>query len=92
VRTASRAAGPKSQYWAEAQNGEGVHDATSTVNPAPPDRAGEVIVSAKPRADTSSSLLDYYSTCCATSRALPLMDQRSGAGQPGPATPQPTTV
>jgi hypothetical protein len=57
VTTASRAAGQKSQYWVNTQNGEVVHDATSTLDP------GEVIVSAIPRADTSSSLLDHYSTC-----------------------------
>jgi hypothetical protein len=53
VTTASRAVGQKSQYWAEALNGEAVHDATSTVDPAP-GRAGDAIVSAIPRADTSS--------------------------------------
>jgi hypothetical protein len=57
VTIASRAEGQKSQYWAKAQKGEVVHDATSTVDPAP-DRAGEAIVSANPRADMSSSLLD----------------------------------
>jgi hypothetical protein len=62
VTIASRAAGQKSQYWAKAQNGEVVHDAASTVDPAP-GRASETIVSASPRADTSSSLLDHYSTC-----------------------------
>jgi hypothetical protein len=62
VIIASSAAGQKSQYWAKAQNGEVVHDATSTVDPAP-GRAGEAIVSPSPRADTSSSLLDHYSTC-----------------------------
>src|SRR5271166_6650911 len=33
VTTASRAAGQKSQYWANTQNGEVVHDATSTLDP-----------------------------------------------------------
>jgi hypothetical protein len=86
VAHASRAARQKSQHWAEAQNGGVVHGATSTVDPAP-GCAGKAIVSAHPRGDTSSSLLDYYSTCCTTSRALPLMDhtnrrQTTGAGHP----------
>jgi hypothetical protein len=54
VTIAWRAAGQKSQYWPKAQNGEVVHAATSTVRPAPPTGAGEVIVSAIPRPDTSS--------------------------------------
>ena len=62
VTTASRAAGPKSQHWAKVPNGEVVHNATSTVDPAP-NRASETIVPVSPRADTSSSLLDHYSTC-----------------------------
>jgi hypothetical protein len=63
VKMASRTAGQKSQYWAKAQNGEVVHAAaTSTVDPAP-DWAGEVIFSTIRRADTSSSILDHYSTC-----------------------------
>lgn len=53
VTIASRAAGHKSQYWTKAPNGEVVHDVPSTVDPAP-DRAGEAIVSASPRAHTSS--------------------------------------
>ena len=58
VNMASRAAGQKSQYWAEsqywakAQTGEVVHAAASTVDPAP-DWADEVIVSVIRRADTS---------------------------------------
>jgi hypothetical protein len=91
VMHVSRAARQKSQDWAEAQNGEVVHDATSTVDPAP-GWAGKAIVSANPDADTSSSLLVDYSTCCATSPALPLMDhtnrrQTTGAGHPD--RPQP---
>ena len=62
VNMASRAAVQKSQYWAKAQNGEVLHAATSTVDPAP-DWADEVIVSAIRRADTSGSLLDHYSNC-----------------------------
>jgi len=62
VNAASRAAGQKSQYWAKVPNGEGVHAATSTVDPAPK-LAVAVIVSAIRRADTSSSLLAHYSTC-----------------------------
>jgi hypothetical protein len=63
VKMALRAAGQKSQHWAKAQTAEVVHAATSTVRPAPPTGASEVIVSAIPRADTSSALLDHYSTC-----------------------------
>jgi hypothetical protein len=47
VTIASRAAGQKAQYWAKAQNGEVVHNATPTVEPAL-DRASEAIVSASP--------------------------------------------
>ena len=53
VTIASRAAGQKSQYWAKAQKGEVVHDATPTIEPAL-DRASEAIVSASARAGTSS--------------------------------------
>jgi hypothetical protein len=70
VTIASCAAGQNSQYWAKASNLEVVHDATSIVHPAPV-WAIETIVSANPRPDTSSSLLDHYSTFHATSRARP---------------------
>lgn len=54
--------GQKSPYGAKAHNREGIHDAASTVDAAP-HRAVKVIVSPRPRADMSSSLLDHYSTC-----------------------------
>jgi len=88
VNMASRAAGQKSQYWAKAQNGEVVHAATSTVDPAP-DWADEVIVSAIRRADTSSSLLAHYSTCSRHQSARPLMDQTTAAGPPSAALGEP---
>ena len=76
VNMASRAAGQTSQYWAKAPNGEVVHAATSTVDPVP-NSAGEVIVSAIRRADTSRSLLGHYSTCSRRRRAQSLMDQNN---------------
>jgi hypothetical protein len=75
---ASRAAGHKPQYWAKAPNGEVVHDATSTVDPAP-DRPAETIVSASPPPGTSSSLLDSFAPPLAP---RPLIDQTTGAGPP----------
>jgi len=86
---ASHAALHKSQYWAQAPNIEVIHDATSTVDPAP-DRAGAAIVSASPRVDTGTSLLDHYSTYSRhQSGPGPLMDQTTGAGPPSAALGEP---
>ena len=71
VTIACFAAGQRSQYWAGAQREWGFSCFTSTVEPAP-HRAGEAIVSAAPRADTRSSLLNFSYVSAGDSNPKPL--------------------